>query len=181
MTRMPITMRLLGAVLVAAGLAAACTAATQPTPALTLSTSTTTTSSASTCATGDGVNDACSCDADAHNYCAGFYEADWQSYARAHGYTTASWKYGLLDCLGKHDVSTMCESSLARREALNAQMMNACAAYCRGTSPQPGAEPCVDHLKSSYASLDKTCRAALDAHEAAKPIEDRGPLGAGGV
>ena len=37
-------------------------------------------------------------------------------------------------------------------------------------TPQPGAEPCVDRVKSIYASLDAACRAALDAHEAAKPI-----------
>lgn len=174
MKRMPIPKPFVGAAFVAAGLAVACTAVTQPT-ANTTSSTTTTTSNASTCATGDGVNDARACDADAHGYCAGFYGADWQAYARANGYTTASWKYGLLDCLGNHDVSAACQTSLDRREVLNTQMMNACAAYCRGTAPQPGAEPCVDRLKSIYDSLDKACRAALDAHEAAKPLEEHGP------
>ena len=125
---------------------------------------------ASTCATGDGVNDACSCDADARTHCSGFYSADWQSYARANGYTTSSWKYGLLDCLGAHTVAAACAASLDRREALNAQMMSACARYCRGTTPRPGAEPCVDQLKSLYDTLDVACRLALDAHEAAKAI-----------
>lgn len=99
--------------------------------------------------------------------------ADWQSYARANGYTTASWKYGLLDCLGKHNVSAACTASLDRREVLNAQMMAACGTSCRGTSPQPGAEPCVDHLKSIYDTLGNACREALDAHEAAKAVDGR--------
>src|SRR5882672_2361564 len=147
MKLMPIPKRFVGAAFVAAGFAAACTAVTQPTSSTTIPTTTTlstttTTSSASTCATADGVNDACACDADAHSSCAGFYGADWQAYARANGYTTASWKYGLLDCLGKHDVSPVCRTSLDRRAVLNTQMMNECAAYCKGTAPQPGSEPC---------------------------------------
>ena len=184
MKKMPIPKRLVGAAFVAAGFAAACTVATQPTanttnPTITTTNSnaSTTASQASTCATGDGVNDACACDADAHAYCAGFYGAEWQAYARANGYTTVSWKYGLLACLGKHAISAACHTSLDRRAMLNAQMMNACAADCRGTSPQPGAEPCVDHLKSIYDSLGKTCRAALDAHEAAKRLERSGLAG----
>jgi hypothetical protein len=171
--------RLVAAVLVAASLAVACQEAALDTPtsptSAGLTTSTTTSSatavSGETCATGDGVNDAGACNTDARVYCAGFHSADWRSYASAHGYTTASWKYGLLDCLGKHDVSVACTNSLDRREVLNAQMMAACATYCRGTSPQPGAEPCVDRLKSIYASLDNACRAALDGHEAAKPLD----------
>jgi hypothetical protein len=167
--------------LVAAGLAVACNEMTQPTANTTSSTPSTTTPSGTagggaTCATGDGVNDACSCDADAQRYCAGFYAADWESYARTNGFTTASWKYGLLDCLGKHETSASCKASLARRETLNAQMMAACGRYCRGTTPQPGAEPCVDQLKSIYSTLDNACRIALDAHEAAKPLNEKGPL-----
>jgi hypothetical protein len=129
--------------------------------------------SGSTCATGDGVNDAGACNADAQAFCGGLYGANWQAYAREHGYTTASWKYSLLDCLGRHDVSAACTSSLDRREVLNEQMMTACVSYCRGTRPQPGAEPCVDHLKSIYDSLDASCRMALDAHEGAKAIDGR--------
>ena len=195
MTRTLNPNRLIAAALVAAGLAVACTDSTTPTepttstpvpvtttaaPPTTTTTTPTTpttpTSDPTTCATGDGVNDACSCDADAHAYCAGFYAADWQSYARANGYTTASWKYGLIDCLGKQPVAAACTVSLARRETLNEQMMDACQSYCRGTTPQPGAEPCVDHLKSVYGSLNSMCRTALDAHEAAKSIEERGAL-----
>lgn len=168
----------------AAGLAVACTGPldipVSPTPpplatvpASTVPASTSAPTTGGTCATGDGVNDAGACNADTQVYCDGFFGADWQSYARANGYTTASWKYGLLDCLGKHDVSAACTSSLGRREVLNAQMMLACATYCRGTSPQPGAEPCVDQLKSIYASLDTACRTALDSHEAAKPLDGR--------
>jgi hypothetical protein len=173
---MLIVKRPVAVAVVTAALAVACQSTTLPT-AVTSSTATSTTiGEASTCPTADGVNDACACDADAHACCAGFYNADWQSYARANGYTTASWKYGLLDCLGKHNVSMACQRSLDRREALNAQMMQACATYCKGTAPQPGAEPCVDRLKSIYDSLDKACRAALDAHEAAKALDGRGPL-----
>jgi hypothetical protein len=167
--------------LAAAVLTAACEATSIPTsstPVQTTSTSASTTTAAAvpvettgTCATGDGINDACSCDADAQTYCAGFYSADWQTFAKANGYTTASWKYGLIDCLGKNPVVAACTASLARREVLNEQMMAACQSYCRGTTPQPGAEPCVDHLKSIYSSLSVMCRTALDAHEAAKSIE----------
>ena len=170
--------RPVAAALVAAGLAVACQGTTVPSAVTPGSiTSSPATNDASTGATGDGVNDAGACDADAHAFCAGFYTADWQSYAHANGYTTSSWKYGLLDCLGKHNVSAACHASLDRREVLNAQMMQACATYCRGTTPQPGAEPCVDDLKSIYGSLDRTCRAALDAHEAAKAIKGNGPMG----
>jgi hypothetical protein len=170
--------------LIAASFAAACEGTSVPTTAssdasrlssptpITLTTGT----AASACATGDGVNDGCACDADAHAYCEGFYSADWPSYARANGYTTASWKYGLIDCLRKQPVAAACTTSLDRRETLNAQMMNACATYCRGTKPQPGSEPCVDRLKSIYESLDQTCRVALDAHEVAKPLDLRRPL-----
>ncbi len=173
MTRMLIPKGLAAAVLVAAGLAVACNGTTPETATSPTQTTATTTASGATCATGDGVNDAGACNADAQLYCAGFYGSDWQSYARANGYTTASWKYGLLDCLGKHNVSAACTASLDRREALNEQMMAACATYCRGTSPQPGAEPCVDHLKSIYDTLGSACREALDAHEAAKALDGR--------
>lgn len=185
MKRIIIPKRLGAAALIAAGLAVACDGAAPDTTIsptrmdTTISGTTTTSASATTtvdgitCATGDGVNDAGACNADARVSCPGFYGADWQTYARANGYTTASWKYGLLDCLGKHSVSTACTASLDRREALNAEMMAACGTYCRGTSPQPGAELCVDRLKSIYNSLDKACRTALDAHEAAKALDGR--------
>ena len=181
MKQIPLATRSLAVVLVAGGLAVACNEMTQPTASTTVSTTTTApTSGTSTgggaCATGDGVNDACSCDADAQAFCSGFYSAEWQSYASANGYTTSSWKYGFIDCLGKNDVSSACTASLARRETLNEQMMAACGRYCRGTTPQPGSEPCVDHLKSIYSSLDNACRVALDAHEGAKALTPRGPL-----
>lgn len=176
----------IAAILPAAILAVACTTSTLPTAAtpstddtsavVATMTAATATAGAGTCATGDGVNDACACDADARKYCSGFYGADWQSYATANGYTTASWKLGLLDCLGTQDVSTACQTSCDRREALNAQMMSACASYCRGTTPKPGSEPCVDHLKEIYATLDTACRSALDAHEAAKAMNQRSPF-----
>jgi hypothetical protein len=176
MTTITLTRRVAVALL-AAGLAIDCGRTEIPTAASPTSEPIAATGTATaSCATGDGLNDACSCDADAHASCAGFYSADWQSYARANGYTTASWKLGLLSCLATKDVSLACAMSLDRREALNAQMMAACATYCRGISPRPGAEPCVDHLKSIYGALDTACRGALDAHEAAKPLETRGPF-----
>src|SRR5262245_29358404 len=126
--------------LVAACLAVACNGALAPTastPAVDTSVAATATTAgtagartdASSCATGDGVNDACACDADAHLSCDGLYGTDWESYARSHGYTTASWKYSLLDCLGKHTVSASCAASLDRRAALNEQMMASCERY----------------------------------------------------
>ena len=123
-----------------------------------------------TCPTGDGVNDACACDDDAHSYCAGLYGEDWKTWAAANGYTTASWKYSLLDCLAKQPVSEACTASLARRAALNEAMMDACQTFCSGLPPQPGAEPCVDHLKAIYDTITDACRDALDAHEAAKKV-----------
>ena len=184
-----IAYRCLALALITAVFASACNGATSPTaPTTTVAQSATTTTmttgtptsatggTAAACATGDGVTDACACDGDSQLYCSGFYSADWQAYARAHGYTTASWKYGLLDCLDKNPISIACSVSLDRREVLNAQMMSSCARYCRGTQPRPGAEPCVDHLKSIYDTLDNACRTALDAHEAAKPLTGNGPF-----
>ena len=158
----------------AGSVAVVTTAATQPATTTTSSTSTSTTpttTSAGYCPTFDGVNDAGACNADSQTYCSGFYSDDWESYARQYGYTTSSWKYGLIDCLGKHTVSASCKASLDRREVLNAAMVSACQSYCRGTTPQPGSEPCVDKLKSVYSSLDAVCKAALDAHEAAKAVD----------
>jgi hypothetical protein len=174
--------RSMAVALVLAACVAGCSGTPLPTTASAVpSTASLTTTEASvvagaTCATGDGVNDACSCEADTRKSCSGFYAADWQSYASACGYTTSSWKYGLIDCLGQHDVSVACQTSLDRREALNAQMMSACVTYCRGTTPKPGAEPCVDRLKAIYASLNGACRTALDAHEAAKALDTRSPF-----
>ena len=188
MKQTPFAHHTIAVALVAGSLAIACNNSAPTTPSASSSTPSTTTTDTSgtnppatssgggTCATGDGVNDACSCDADAQRYCAGFYSADWKSYAAANGYTTASWKYGFIDCLGKNPVSSACTASLARRETLNEQMMSACGRYCRGTTPQPGSEPCVDHLKSIYSTLDNACRIALDAHEAAKALSSKGPL-----
>src|SRR3712207_566327 len=100
MKRMIIPKPLVAATLFAAGLAVACNGTASDTIISPTSATQTTTVNGAACATGDGVNDAGACNADAQVYCAGFYGADWQSYARANGYTTASWKYGLLDCLG---------------------------------------------------------------------------------
>ena len=165
--------------LIVAGLAAGCGGGTESDGGIIATAPTVTTGASGTatmCLTGDGVNDACACDGDAQRYCSGFYGADWQSYARANGYTTASWKYGLIDCLGKNNVSAACTASLDRREVLNEKMMSACGRYCRGIEPKPGEEPCVDHLKSIYSSLDNACRSALDAHEAAKAVKGSGPF-----
>lgn len=125
--------------------------------------------------TTDNINDFGSCDDDARNYCSGFYLADWESYASENGYTTASWKYGLLDCLAAHrdQTSQACDDSLDRRQALNDAMNSACqidrAEYCAGVTPSPGSEPQVDCLKDHYEELSADCAEALDAHEAAKP------------
>lgn len=165
-------------VLVAAGLAAACGGSSDSGTLVSAPTTvtSTTTAAASNCATGDGVNDACACDTDAQRYCGGFYGDDWQAFCRANGYTTASWKLGLVECLGDNPVSASCKASLDRRATLNTQMMNACGRYCRGVEPKPGEEPCVDHLKSIYSTLDNACRVALDAHEGAKALRGTGPL-----
>lgn len=127
--------------------------------------------------TSDDINDFGSCDDDAHTYCSGFYLTDWEGYASEKGYTTASWKYGLLDCLGEHrdQTSQACDDSLDRRQALNDAMNNACQSdrrtYCAGVTPSPGSEPQVDCLKANYENLSVECAEALDAHEAAKPTE----------
>ena len=181
---MRLTKPALSAVLVALLLTVACSgveqspaaAPTSPTTTPRPTTTTTPSFGRTSCATADGVNDACACDTDCQLYCSGFYTGDWESWARARGYTTASWKLGLVDCLGQHTVSSACRASLDRRETLNARMMSACQTYCRGTTPKPGEEPCVDHLKSIYQSLDNACRSALDAHEGAKALQGQGPL-----
>ncbi len=126
-------------------------------------------------ATVDGFDDFGACDEDAHEYCSGFYGGDWASWADEYGYISASWKLGLVDCLGDHqdDVSDECNASLDRRQVLNDEMNEACAIdrgkYCAGVKPSPGSEPQVDCLKEHYGELSAACVEALDAHEAAKP------------
>lgn len=128
--------------------------------------------------TGDGNDDFGACDADAQTYCSGFYSGDWQTYAADNGYTTASWKYGLLDCLAAHrdQTSQACDDSLDRRQVLNDEMNAACRTdrrtYCPGIEPKPGSEPEVDCLKEHYDQLSDACVEALDAHEAAKPTAE---------
>lgn len=125
--------------------------------------------------TQDGIDDFGACDEDAHNYCDGFYSGDWESFAEENDYTTASWKYSLLDCLEDHrdETSEACDDSLERREELNEAMNTACAkdrgSYCKGVVPVPGSEPQVDCLMENYEKLSIECSEALDAHEAAKP------------
>lgn len=134
----------------------------------------------STTATGDGFDDFGSCDEDARNYCSGFYSDDWQSFATENGYTSASWKLGLVDCLEQNQdlTSQACDDSLDRRAALNEDLIAACeedrAMYCKGVKPVPGSEPMVDCLKTNYENLSETCVEALDAHEAAKPTDTAG-------
>lgn len=129
----------------------------------------------STIATGDNIDDFGACKEDAHNYCAGLYTVDWESYAQENDYTTSSWKYSLLDCLEANEYQTTqaCDDSLSRRQLLNDAMNNACkedrGKYCRGVVPMPGSEPQVDCLKANYENLSTACTEALDAHEAAKP------------
>ncbi|MEK7146198.1 MAG: hypothetical protein AAB802_03360 [Patescibacteria group bacterium] len=127
--------------------------------------------------TEDGFDDFGACDEEAHTYCAGFYSDNWTEFAEENGYTTASWKYSLLDCLEDHrdESSQACDDSLDRREELNEAMNTACAEdrgiYCRGVVPIPGSEPQVDCLLENYEKLSIECTDALDAHEAAKPID----------
>jgi hypothetical protein len=125
--------------------------------------------------TADGVDDFGACDSEAQTYCSGFYGDDWQTFATENGYTSASWKLGLVDCLGQHEdeLSQACSDSLDRRQDLNDAMNTACqsdrAMYCKGVEPSPGSEPQVDCLKEHYDELSAECATALDAHEAAKP------------
>lgn len=125
-------------------------------------------------ATGDNINDFGACSEDAQTYCSGLYTGDWSDWALEHGYTNASWKYALVDCLGQNrNVTTQaCDDSLDRRQVLNEEMVAACAddqrTYCSGVEPDPGSEPLVDCLKANRDSLSETCREALDAHENAK-------------
>lgn len=123
----------------------------------------------------DGIDDFGACDSEAQTYCAGFYTSDWETYAEENGYTSASWKLGLVDCLGQNQdqLSQACVDSLDRRQDLNDAMNTACqidrAMYCKGVEPSPGSEPQVDCLKEHYDELSEECVAALDAHEDAKP------------
>lgn len=128
--------------------------------------------------TGDGVDDFGACNTDTQEYCSGFYGSDWASWAEEHGYTSASWKLGLVDCLGDHqdDISDACSASLDRRQVLNDTLNTVCASdrvqYCAGVRPSPGSEPQVDCLKEHYRELSSACTEALDAHEAAKPSSE---------
>jgi hypothetical protein len=130
-------------------------------------------------ATGDGVDDFGACDEDADLYCEGFRGPDWAAWAEENGYTSASWKLGLVDCLGQHEeeLSLACQDSLNRRAELNNKVNTACAVdrgkYCRGVEPIPGSEPMIDCLKENYEDLSQACADAVDAHEAAKPLDAR--------
>lgn len=120
-----------------------------------------------------------SCDADAQTYCSGFSTADWESYAEMYGYTSASWKLGLVDCLNanRDKTSSACDESLDRRQGLNVDVNTACktdrVTYCPGVVPSPGSEPQVDCLMEHYDDVSDECSSALDAHEAAKPSSTR--------
>lgn len=124
--------------------------------------------------TADGVNDFGACDEDAHQYCAELYSTDWQTSAKELGYNSDSWKLALVDCLAHHrdQLSQDCKDSQDRRFVLNQAMVMACAGdtgkYCAGVEPVPGKEPLVDCLKENEDDLSAECKAALDAHEAAK-------------
>jgi hypothetical protein len=126
--------------------------------------------------TGDGMDDFGACEEDAHLYCAGFYSAEWADWAEENGYTSASWKLGLVDCLGQNreQLISACINSLDRRSDLNEDVNTLCATdrnlYCQGVEPKPGSEPQIDCLKEHYEELSETCTEALDAHEAAKPL-----------
>lgn len=126
-------------------------------------------------ATADGVNDFNACEADIDLYCSGFGGGNWEEFAEENGYTTASWKLGLVDCLSKNPVSQTCEDSQNRREALNEDVITYCAAdrgkFCQGVEPIPGQEPMVDCLMEHHDELEPECVAAVDAHEDAKSIE----------
>lgn len=107
------------------------------------------------------------------------------SKAAANGATSCgSSKYAGLDCLAHNGQpagkpldptkpvrSDFCVAQTLCREGLNVDLVNACTKYCAGETPEPGYEPCVDHLKAIRSTLDITCLAALDAHEAAKPTK----------
>lgn len=126
-----------------------------------------------------GNEDFGACTEDAKVYCSGFYGSDWETWATANGYTTASWKLGLVDCLeqNRDKTSEACHDSMDRRAGLNDDVNTLCAAdraqYCPGVEPKPGSEPQVDCLKENYASLSAECAAAVDAHEAAKPTDQQ--------
>ena len=127
--------------------------------------------------TGDNVDDFGACNSDLHTYCSGIYDSNWQDWASENGYTTASWKYAVVDCLGAHrdQTSQACNDSLDRRQSLNEAMTTECKSdllkYCQGVEPRPGAEPEVDCLEENYDQLSSSCAEALDAHEAAKSID----------
>ena len=117
-----------------------------------------------------------SCNYDAHTNCPWLYSSDWEAGAIENGYTIASWKYSLLDCLRDHEVSEACEDSLDQHQAINDALFDACRAdrakYCRGIHPIPGkVQPEIDCLEENYPDLSPECAAALDAHEATKRTE----------
>lgn len=132
--------------------------------------------SSSTRSTGDGVDDFGACNEDAKIYCSGLYTNDWISWAEENGYSSASWKLSLVDCLGQNRdyTSEACDASLDRRAELNENLNEACAVdramYCQGVEPIPGSEPMVDCLKAAdeEGKLTPACQEALYAHEDAK-------------
>lgn len=130
--------------------------------------------SSSTSSTTSSNDDFGACKSDVALLCSGFNTGDWQTWATTNGYTTASWKLGLVDCLGENrdKTSQTCDDSLDRRAALNEDLNTACATdrglYCKGVVPVPGSEPQVDCLKQNYCKVQNTCAVAVDLHEKAK-------------
>lgn len=120
--------------------------------------------------TGEVVDDCGACDDDAHNYCSGMYSEDWESWAIANGYTTASWKYGILDCLRDHEISQACQDSIDRRQVINDAVNRYCKYdrqyYCEGIEPLPGSVQAeITCLLEHYDELDLDCAQALDDHQ----------------
>ncbi len=127
--------------------------------------------------TADGVNDFNACAEDIESYCSELRSQNWEEAAIAAGYTTASWKYALMDCFESHYalLDPSCVESLERRQALNEAVNTNCAAdrgtYCRGVEPEPGSEPQIDCLMEHIDQVVPACAEALFDHEAAQALQ----------
>lgn len=130
----------------------------------TSSTNTTTTTAETNTATTSDNSDFGACSIESETLCNGLRDG----------------KLALVSCLlDDHydELSDDCRNSLERRQDLNEELVAACAqdrgTYCRGVKPEPGSEPMVDCLEEHYTELSTDCRAAFDAHDAAKPEDQQ--------
>ena len=130
--------------------------------------------------------DAGACNEDGQELCPMFFrpgveglapDTDWAAQATAAGYTTASPKLGLLDCLNQQraELSVECIESLDCRVDLGAAFEAACkytrarGGVCDGIRQSPGSAPFPDCIEAHLDEVTAECQEAWQNHHDARP------------